>query len=479
MRTVILATSYPSAPGDAAGHFVRAEALLLAREGHEVHVIAPAPLREAGLEAHAAGGEGLFSWPGAAARANEAPLRLALAPAFGLRAAWLLRKLRPSRLIAHWAVPCGWPIALLAGQADFEIVSHGADARLLLALPAPLRQGVVAALLGRGVRFRFVASLYRDTLLATLTPALASLLERASRVEPPRVEVSGIKGKSPRDARVIVLARLVPDKRVHLAIEAVSRLPGLSLLVAGDGPERARLEALAARLAPGRVQFVGQLARPEALARLAESAVLLHPSAVEAAPTAVLEALALSTPVVACDAGDLALWARSTPLLEIAAPEAAALAAALDRAIKGRLVLEISVGQALHERIGQRRDKLAIRGADLGDADQTGTGRGARLVRGFAGGRRGLWLLHRLRHTRRGYRGFVVRRVVPHGRGGAIIGGANEREARAWIEGRPPRSEMACDAELAARRARKRAHDSPGLIGCEKDILLPTRPSSL
>jgi glycosyltransferase involved in cell wall biosynthesis len=209
---------------------------------------------------------------------------------------------------------------------------------LLLAMPRSVRERVVGALLGRGVRFRFVASCYREALLTALSSGLAAALERSSVVEAPRVEVDGLVGLPRREARVVVLARLIPDKRVHLAIEATASLPGVSLVVAGDGPERPRLEQLARALAPGRVQFLGQIARPEALALLASSAVLVHPSAIEAAPTAILEALALSTPVVACDAGDVAHWACSDPRLTVVSPRADGLARALEQALAGAVL---------------------------------------------------------------------------------------------------------------------------------------------
>src|SRR5260221_4802199 len=41
VRTVLITTSYPQIPGDPAGHFVECEAVHLAQQGHEVHVIAP------------------------------------------------------------------------------------------------------------------------------------------------------------------------------------------------------------------------------------------------------------------------------------------------------------------------------------------------------------------------------------------------------------------------------------------------------
>ena len=63
----------------------------------------------------------------------------------------------------------------------------------------------------------------------------------------------------------LVVSRLAPEKGVDLAIEAC-RIAGLELVVAGDGPERPRLEQLAAAGATegpaGRVRFVGEIADP-------------------------------------------------------------------------------------------------------------------------------------------------------------------------------------------------------------------------
>src|SRR5580704_12263482 len=62
VRIAIVTTSWPSFEGDPSGHFVRAEARELERQGHDVVVVAPAP------------GEA-FGWPGAAARMRERPAR--------------------------------------------------------------------------------------------------------------------------------------------------------------------------------------------------------------------------------------------------------------------------------------------------------------------------------------------------------------------------------------------------------------------
>lgn len=56
---------------------------------------------------------------------------------------------------------------------------------------------------------------------------------------------------------VLCVARLLPYKNVDAVIEAVARIPGLGLVLVGDGPERAHLEPLAVRsgstVLPGRV----------------------------------------------------------------------------------------------------------------------------------------------------------------------------------------------------------------------------------
>jgi glycosyltransferase involved in cell wall biosynthesis len=47
---------------------------------------------------------------------------------------------------------------------------------------------------------------------------------------------------------MLCVARLLPYKNVDRVIEAVGQLPGVSLVIVGDGPERARLATLAARV---------------------------------------------------------------------------------------------------------------------------------------------------------------------------------------------------------------------------------------
>jgi glycosyltransferase involved in cell wall biosynthesis len=132
---------------------------------------------------------------------------------------------------------------------------------------------------------------------------------------------------APGERLAVSACRLIAPKRVDLAIAAArAASPTVRLVVVGDGPERPALERLAAL--PD-VRLTGALPRREALAWIAAADVLLHPSSVEAAPTAVREARALGVPVIACDAGDVAAWAADDPGIVIAEPGVDAIVAAL------------------------------------------------------------------------------------------------------------------------------------------------------
>lgn len=364
MRAVVLTTSYPRAQHDPSGHFVQSFARELAEGGADVHVIAPfgalldRPRRDeilgkpsAVVTLHAAGGGDLFTWPGAIARAKESPRRLMGAASFAAGALVRMRSIAAAgpidHLAAHWIVPSAYPIAVASMAAarvrpsSFEVVAHGADVRLLLRLPALVRARVLATLLDRGARFVFAASALRDALIDGAPPWIASPLASRSRVKAPPIDVhvdaptrEAIASRFGDRSFVVVVARLVADKRVELAIRAIARVRAdVVLVVVGDGPDRARLEAIAEEVAPGRVVFVGMLPRDRALAWIAAARLLLHPSAVEAAPTAVREARALRVPVIACAAGDVEAWAASDAGLRVVPPRADAIAIACEEVL--------------------------------------------------------------------------------------------------------------------------------------------------
>ena len=105
-----------------------------------------------------------------------------------------------------------------------------------------------------------------------------------------------------------VVARLQPEKGVADFLKAAARVcaavPEARFLVAGDGPLRDELLALAGRLGVGeQVRFLGYRADARALIGLLD--VLVVPSLTEGTPLIVLEAMAAGVPVVASAVGGI------------------------------------------------------------------------------------------------------------------------------------------------------------------------------
>jgi glycosyltransferase involved in cell wall biosynthesis len=99
---------------------------------------------------------------------------------------------------------------------------------------------------------------------------------------------------------VLMVSALISSKRVAIGIAAVSRIADAHLVVAGDGPLRHDVDALAARLLPGRFSRIS--VAPEQMPTLYQSAdVFMHLSKEEAFGNIYLEALACGLPVVAHD----------------------------------------------------------------------------------------------------------------------------------------------------------------------------------
>jgi glycosyltransferase involved in cell wall biosynthesis len=131
---------------------------------------------------------------------------------------------------------------------------------------------------------------------------------------------------------IVVAARLVPIKGVDVLIDAALQLrSGARILIAGDGPARAQLEARAAR-AP--VTFLGQV---DTIARdrlLGTASVVVVPSRMlptgrsEGTPMIALEALAAGVPLVASEVGGLRALAPAAHLVQPEDPRA--LATAID-----------------------------------------------------------------------------------------------------------------------------------------------------
>ena len=97
---------------------------------------------------------------------------------------------------------------------------------------------------------------------------------------------------------LLAIGRLVPQKGIDVALRALPDVPGAWLVVLGEGPERARLEALAAELGVAdRVWLPGRV--PDVAAWLRRASLLVHPARWEGFGLALLEAMLAGLPVVA------------------------------------------------------------------------------------------------------------------------------------------------------------------------------------
>jgi glycosyltransferase involved in cell wall biosynthesis len=116
--------------------------------------------------------------------------------------------------------------------------------------------------------------------------------------------VKAFEERSAENAPLLYFGRLSPEKGVADLLHAMHRLPNLRLIVAGDGPERERLEHLAAELGLANVEFAGQMRGAELQRAIANSRFTVLPShAYETLGKTILESYAEARAVVATDLG--------------------------------------------------------------------------------------------------------------------------------------------------------------------------------
>jgi glycosyltransferase involved in cell wall biosynthesis len=134
----------------------------------------------------------------------------------------------------------------------------------------------------------------------------------------------------------LALGRLHPNKGFDVLIDALTRAPGIHLWIAGEGPERTRLETRAQRLAiADRVRFLGW--REDTAALLAACDMLVCPSRNEPLWNVVIEAWAAGAPVIAASsAGPAALIRDGVTGQLVPIEDADALARAMTRLAENR-----------------------------------------------------------------------------------------------------------------------------------------------
>lgn len=129
---------------------------------------------------------------------------------------------------------------------------------------------------------------------------------------------------------IATVGALIERKGQALVIDALTRLPGTTLVLAGDGPDRAALQALAVeRGVADRVRFLGPVANDRLPTLLSAVDAMVLPSASEGLANAWVESLACGTPIVISDAGGAAELLTDPAAGRIVARDPDAIAAAV------------------------------------------------------------------------------------------------------------------------------------------------------
>jgi glycosyltransferase involved in cell wall biosynthesis len=236
-----------------------------------------------------------------------------LAPlvAAALRAALSTRLLaeRYDVVHAHWLVPNAAMVrdVVRAHHVPLVVSLHGSDVFVAERL-APARRLARAAFHASGAITACSRDLHERALRLGAHPARTRTLPYGVDVSafsaPLRPHLREGLGVMPGEFLVLGFGRLVEKKGFRYLIEAAARVPGVRVVIAGDGDLRAELAALGhSSRAP--VRFAGALDRDAMAALLQVADAVVVPSVVDRAgnvdglPNALLEALAAGRPVIA------------------------------------------------------------------------------------------------------------------------------------------------------------------------------------
>ena len=329
LRLLTFSTLFPNAAQPNHGVFVRNRLHHLVASGRaESTVLAPVPWfpgrtpprnevpaeeQQDGLAVHH---PRFFAPPGIGMLTN--PLTLHLAARAAIRR--MLRDgvkfdaidahyLYPDGVVAVWlGQEFGKPVVITARGSDTSQLPHyrvpgrlirqalsRADA--LIAVSAELAEGLVA--LGAA---RSKITVLRNGVDLDLFRPMANRAEARAAL--------GFEGPT-----LLSVGLLIERKGHHLTIEALRDLPGHTLVIAGEGPERAALEALAVRCGVAdRVRLVGARAHAQLPLYYAAADAMILASSREGWANVLLESMGCGTPVIASPA-----WGSREA---VAAPEA-------------------------------------------------------------------------------------------------------------------------------------------------------------
>ena len=244
--------------------------------------------------------------------------------------ATLARRPAVVKVVADEAYERARRLGLFAGDLDeFQRFEGGTRVRLLrVARDRALRRVdrlVCPSSYLAGLAIGWGVPEARVRVLPNAAPALPALPDReAARAR------FGLDGPT-----LAFAGRITRQKALEVGLDALAQVDGVGLAIAGEGPDLDSVRRHAGeRGLDGRVRFVGPLARDDVLTLFRAADASLLSSSWENFPHAVVEALAVGTPVVATAVGGVPELVRDGENgLLVPAGDRAALAEAIHRLV--------------------------------------------------------------------------------------------------------------------------------------------------
>jgi glycosyltransferase involved in cell wall biosynthesis len=220
-----------------------------------------------------------------------------------------LHRVKPIDVIhAHAALPCGHAAALLSRRFNipFVVTVHGLDVFNnchLGGIPAAWRRKVSVEVY-RGARNVVCISGKVQAILKAGTPAETCSTVVHNGVNPILFSQAPVEGGA-FGPEILTVGTLLRSKGHELVLRALGKLrasfPQLQSRIIGEGPDRARLEALVRELGiEQQVQFVGRRSRSEVAEAMRRCSVFVLPSRNEGLGCVYLEAMSCGKAVIGC-----------------------------------------------------------------------------------------------------------------------------------------------------------------------------------
>lgn len=221
---------------------------------------------------------------------------------------------------AHWLIPAGLIGLIIKKIKKTSLIYTAHSGGIAMIAKVPWGKRLLSSLIRNCNRITAVSQYNKEQIERILMPKEKHLLKKKFFVIPMGVSRKSLwkeeKAKDltwkdhniQTDKTVLFIGRLVPIKGVDSIIRAMAGLENVTLVIAGEGTEKKRLEALSRELNVEAVftGFIGFEAKRNLLNAcdlMVLSSVEMKDGRSEAMPVALMEGLSAGLPVVATDVG--------------------------------------------------------------------------------------------------------------------------------------------------------------------------------